>query len=317
MRYIIITCFALCVFATAQAQKADSIFVKLDDKGWYIPYRAKANETIFSIARKFHVPPAVLADHNGLNYQQEMPANKILNVPVAAYNYHKKSAQSSDARSIYFRATADVSLSKVARASQVTQKTIQDWNGMYDTELRKGQVLLVGWVLYDATDMSTKAVAGANSKPGIAVQNAPPPPKVATKEQPMVKKIDAYTTTTSWTVKKDTVAQRKDTLQPGEELYLSQTGEGLNVTEEKGTGVFFKRVGKSGDLFFAFHNTAKRGSIIKITNVGTEKTVYAKVIGPLPKTATYYNAVIGISADAKAELDAMDDRAWCAISYAP
>ena len=92
---------------------------------------------------------------------------------------------------------------------------------------------------------------------------------------------------------------------------------GPNATEEKGAAAFFKRVGTSSNgIFFAFHSMAKRGTILKVHNPGTGKTVYAKVIGTVPTTATYHNALIGLSSDARENLGVFEDKAWVQVSYA-
>jgi len=165
-------------------------------------------------------------------------------------------------------------------------------------------VLLVGWVLYDNTDMNINKTSVAKTDSGIKTVISAP-----------VKKDTVYVTGD------DTVAHivmNADTtvVSEGEQLFMAQTNDGIYVTEEKGTGVFFPRAGKSSNgIYFAFHNTAKRGTIIRIHNPGSDKTIYAKVIGTLPVRDAFYNALIGISSDAKSELETGGDKMWCEISW--
>jgi hypothetical protein len=100
---------------------------------------------------------------------------------------------------------------------------------------------------------------------------------------------------------------------------MMQTNSEQVVTEEKGTAVFFENKGKlsSSKVIYALHNTAKRGTIIKVYNPGTDKTVFVKVLGSIPDTKMYHNCVIGIGSSAKELLMVTEEKAWCELKYAP
>jgi LysM repeat protein len=290
------------------AQKTDSVFVSYDDEGWVIKHKVKAGETVLSLARHYHVPPAILADMNNVSYQQQLTPNSRIYIPLGAYNLiTAKPLNSQETRPIYRKVGEDERLYGIARKSGVSQRTIQKWNNLDYLELHKGQVLLVGWVLYDNTAI-----------------NKPPKEQVVKKETPVVAppsssiKVTMHVPDTIYYNPNDTLALADTMLSEGARLFNQQTFDGSSVTEEKGTAAFFKNIGLSNDgIYFAFHNTAKRGTIIKIYNPGTGKTVYAKVIGRLPVREIFHNAIIGISSDAKAELEVPGQKMWCEISYAP
>jgi hypothetical protein len=163
---------------------------------------------------------------------------------------------------------------------------------------------MVGWLLYDATDMN----GGTKPKSPIVTSY---PDMASDRKKSSTSDTVFYIPQT--VVGTDTVVM----LSEGERQFLEQTRDGLYVSEERGTAAFFKRAGQSANgIYFAFHNTAKRGTIIKVHNPGTEKTVYAKVIGPVPTTANFHKASIGISADAMRALDVRQEKAWVEISYA-
>lgn len=94
----------------------------------------------------------------------------------------------------------------------------------------------------------------------------------------------------------------------------------MYTADDKGAAVFFDMPGKvktGKGKYYAFHNLARRGAIVKIHNPGTDKTIFAKVLGPMPVNEKYHNCIIGISAGAKAKLGATSDKMWCELSYAP
>ncbi len=100
-----------------------------------------------------------------------------------------------------------------------------------------------------------------------------------------------------------------------ERLYLSQTGDEANIKEEKGPAVFYDAVGKAGSVYYGFHNGTSHGTIIKVYNPGNGKTIFVKVMGPIPDGKQYYNAIIGISGAAKAALGVTESRAWCELKF--
>ena len=115
-----------------------------------------------------------------------------------------------------------------------------------------------------------------------------------------------------------------DTLGMYGKIYMQQTAGERYVIEEKGSAVFFETPNKvksrygndaKNTLIYAFHNLAKRGTIIKVYNPGTDKYVFVKVMGPLPETKQYYNSLIGIGDDAKEILGIMEDKAWVELKY--
>ena len=290
---------------TTSAQQADSIFVVPDHKGWTINHLVKNGENVFTLSRRYHVPPAILSDANHVSYQQVLKPGTRFQIPVGAYNLLTSKPQTQDARPLYFRSTGEESLYSIARNTGVTQKTIQQWNNLYDTEIRKGQTMLVGWLLFDNTNIVEK------SKPPVANNSNI---KIETHDPLDRRRVQ---TDTIFIPMKDTLTH-VDTLSEGEALFLSQTGNGTIIVEDKGTAAFFKRAGRSENgIYFAFHNTARRGTIIKIFNPGTGKTVYAKVLGKIPVREIFHNAILGISSDAKAELGTGAQKMWCEISYAP
>jgi LysM repeat protein len=313
----------------ANAQKKDSLFVKLDEHGWYLPYKRFPGETIFSIARKYHVPPALMADYNHINFQQNINEVLKLQVPIAAYNFTK--SLTGETKPLYFRTNSETTLRQIAKTSQISQKTLQEWNNLSSNEIKNNQTLLVGWILYDATSTvpENKPTIPAPAKPKLfkdtshnsQIVTKPTPP--SSKTQPVVVRpleIPSKDTAKTVTEKIPVVPTPYDsTLNiEGEKLFLEQNISEEFATIERGSAAFFKRAGKTGNgVFYAFHNLAKRGTIIKVTNVGNERVIYARIIGPLPKTDAFYNSIIGISSDARTALDARDEKAWVEIKYAP
>lgn len=316
--------FTLAISTYSFAQKIDSLYVLHSNQGWVIRHKIKPKETIIKIARAYHVPPAILAANNGVTIQTALTPQASLWIPIAAYNLMSEGGMvTSEMRPIYHKLKADESLKTIAKNSNTQQKKLLEWNKISTTNLYEGQVLLVGWILYDATgSLAEESPIPIKEKKPISSNNSTPiaqPKPIRAQETPVTtseKKTDSvYYISTS---PKVNTTSDTDSVAPKtawELLYETQTGNEASVAHEKGPCVFF-RSNKSGTTsYYAFHNTAPKGTIIKVRNPGNGKVVYVKVLGTIPTTGMYHKAVIGIASSARAALGAMGDKVWCELSY--
>ncbi len=72
----------------------------------------------------------------------------------------------------------------------------------------------------------------------------------------------------------------------------------MSLTEESGAAVFYNLKSAAAGVYYAFHNMARKGSVIKIMNPANHRIIYAKVIGPIPRLKEYHNAIVGLSSNA-------------------
>lgn len=285
------------VKAVQQNSGADTLEVIFHKDDWAIPHLVKSGETLFALSTMYHVPPAILTDANDMSYQSKITPGTTVYIPFGAYNQAKNVSKNRvDVRPLKYKVRKYDNLYRLAHLAGVQQKKMQQWNGMSDNYIEEGMVLFVGWVLY--SDVKQDATAGSNNTP-------------ANKRYERISQNDPNVTIIR--------IPAKDTTPEIQKKYNLQTRDELVVTEEKGSAVFFENKGKlsATNTFFAFHNTAKPGTIIKVYNPGTDKTVFVKVLGPIPNTKMYHNSVIGISNGAKKALLVEEDKTWCELKYAP
>lgn len=294
-RFLLIILF-VCFNVNAFALKADSLYVISKNDKWYVMHTVKQGEDVFLLSRRYHVPPVMLANANEIDYQTVLKPGRTLLIPIGNYNQVSFKPSSAGYRNLYYRVGNNDNLSRISHFAGVQQQVMQQWNHLTDNTIQPGRVLSVGWILFDAIDAQPAPVAtAANSKTETAKGHKPDTMIVIRK------------------------GRKTDSLPKEQSLYLSQTDSGKNIMEEKGSVVFFGAASKikGTNMYFAFHNTARKGTIIKVHNPGNDKTVYVKVIGPLPETKQYYNSEIGINIGAKQALGISDDKGWVELSYAP
>ncbi len=296
--------FVLAFGGVLRAQPSDSLFVTPREDGWTIQHRVRNGETIFNLARRFHVPPLIFAESNGMTFENGLREGSIVAVPLGAYNLQRSQPQNTaESRTLYYRVRPGDDLFRISRSVDVPRKTLQTWNHLADEKVPTGQVLRVGWVLFDGTGLAVKPVPA----PAPAVPKAVVPAPDTQVRIPVVKRAPVQATLSG-----DSVLRGSS---PEEQSFLELVAAGVNFAVETGPAAFFPSSSKT--TLYAFHNIAPRGSVVRVRNPVNGRTIYAKVLGPLPGTKAYNKALIGLSAGARRGLGATGDaRLWCEVAYA-
>ena len=283
LRYLYLLLLVLSAPFT-YGQEADSIFAVRKGPGLAIAYTSKNGETVAMVANRFFSTQEKVESSSMVDGRKKLVAGTALIIPVTKENFHatKEPVGMDNQQPIYYHVREKDNISLISLLAGVQKQDMLLWNSLHGNTLQEGQPLFIGWVKVVTKD-------SINTANGIAYPS-----------------------------RKNTVATDNSKHAFGEmdSLYNVQTRNGTNTITEKGTAVFFEKAGNN-KIYYAFHNTSPRGTVIKVVNPGTGKTVYAKVLGPIPDTKLYANSIIGICNNAKEALGITDSKAWCELFYSP
>lgn len=284
LKYNFLAIVTLFSFA-AQAQEADSIFAMRKGPALAINYTSKARESVLMIANRFYSTPDKIESASMVDGKKKLPVGTSITIPLNKDNFHASREKTGidNQEEIYYKVREKDNVALIALLAGIQKQDLISWNSLHGNSLQEGQALFIGWV------------------------------KVVPKDSINLSNGLAYPSVRSNVVIKDTSTHSFGEL---DSLYGVQTRNGTNTISEKGAAVFFEKAG-SNKVYYAFHNTTQRGTVIKIINPGTGKMVYAKVLGPIPDTKLYANCVIGITSSAKDALGISENKAWCELVYAP
>jgi LysM repeat protein len=292
------------LFAT-QVRAQDTLWVKKIGGKPYVVHQVSSGEDIFMLSKRYSVPPAALADANNLNYQTGLDKGTKIWIPVDNYNFIRIESVIKS-RPIYYKVMPGEDLGDVGKIIHVAQSSIQRWNNLSLPEIKAGQPLQVGWIAFDATQvpfatqkkMVTQAPAKTNPQ-SVNTSNAPAVAKTQVKK-------DSVTTSLSDTA---------EAYSAYKSLYDQQVA-GQPSGNESGAAVFYPLKIKAPEgVYYAFHNTAAKGTIIKVSNPSNGRSIYAKVIGTIPNIVEYHNSIIALSTNAAKGLIAKEKRMFCKIEY--
>lgn len=320
----------ICLMYTASIGYSQSPQLKIEGTQgrFYLTHTVVAKENWYSIGRLFNCPPHDIASFNNMNFDKPLEVSIVINIPLTSGNFDQKQFKVSGESliPIYHEVGDKEWMYKISSIyNDVPVTSLEKWNKIKRDDVKKGTVLIVGY-LKVKTDLSPLAMGiSANpvnspaasdeqlksskttqpasvqtgNKPGQASQTASlsQPQKTAVSNVPNT----ATSTTTAIPVSNppERVNNYAITHSNGGFFSIDYTGTGKSVTGMAGT--FKSTSGWTDGKYYALMNGITVGSIIRITATNG-KTIYAKVLGQLPDMKESAGLLIRISNAASAEL---------------
>lgn len=283
---IILSFFSIVSFA----QEDDSIFAVKKGTSFVIRHVLKNRETHSMLAQRYYTSLIAIEGLNEFDVKKKLAIGDYVYIPLTNENYfiHKQPLEITDLNRLYYKVGEKDNMSLILsyfpprkNEKPMSKDELRTMNDMHGYNVSADQALFIGWIRMVPRD-------SANIARGFG-----------------------YPAPTKAVVEKDTVKHYFGGL---DATFNSTTSNGTNVLSEKGTAVFFDKPGKN-NVYFAFHNTTPRNTVIKVTNPGNNKTIFVKVIGPIPNTKNFANCIIAITSTAKDDLGLNDSRAWVELAY--
>ncbi len=285
LKYLSVFLLSILGFS-AIAQEADSIFAVRRGAKWAVKYELKQGENLRMLAHRFYVNERDIDFDIDFDKTKKPTPGTTVFIPAASQNYSLSKPSVLDTRDMhemYYHVGGHDDIGIISTYAGVTKTTMRMWNNLHGNTLAEGQVLFIGWLKMIGRD---------------------------TTENPL--RESAYPSQPKKVVAADT--SKLHIIGGLDTIYNRQTNNGMNVLTEKGTAVFFEKPGKLS-AYQAFHNVTPRGTIVKVFNPGTGKTIYVKVLGPIPDTKLFSGSIIGICDAAKEALGITESKAWVELSY--
>ncbi|MBO9727553.1 MAG: LysM peptidoglycan-binding domain-containing protein [Chitinophaga sp.] len=313
-------------FSAGAVQAQDTLQVQGTSPALYISHVVKKGENFYSLSRAYGIPPKEIAAANKVSMEQGLQLGHNLHIPLTAANFSQKA--DATGKPVYHKVTDKETLYRVSvNYNKVPLDNIRQWNNFSGDGLKKDSYVIIGFIKAGGAAAEAapkvekvKEKAATVAEPvETAVTPAPAPAPAPVKETvkkekekaaPVVEQpVETVATPTPPPARPAAANSSADF----EQLYAEQTNNGKKTTSEKGPGTWFKSnaVGK----YYALHNTAPRGTIIKVTNPLNGKAVYAKVLDVIPQMKANAGLIIKLSDSAMQALGNNETRFYCELSY--
>lgn len=272
----------------------------------------KKGETLYSLSKQYHVSVEQLAKANGLTANSGLRIGQPLTIPgkTSTPVQVPPSLQAKPVPAKVHTVTKGETIYSVSKKYGVTVNEIKQWNKLADANLRIGQKLVV-----------SKANSMAMYKP-ISVPSTPDTPyreedqRIRFQQQVMEPEPEVNDNTTV-AAKTEPVKQasgnngglRVTTANPVEyPVYFNNyPASGFKIKKERGAANYLMDE-TSGNQYLAFYNDAEVGSVIRVTNMLNQKTVFVKVIGKVPALDAQSEVMLKLSNKAAEELGANESK---------
>ena len=332
---------SLITFTTTilQAQTNETLLIKSNDKGLYVDHKVTPKENFYSMGRAFNVHPKHIAIFNGLDMAKGLSLGQTVKIPLSDTNFTQKTDKGIP---IYYVTGNGETLYRVSTNNKnVLMENLRKWNRLSTDKVPAGTKLIVGYLTTSEiqamavnnpsqkTETAAKpttgntdvAKTGVNTKPEQkkeAANNSEAKSGVTRTEQ---KKVEA-------TQPKEEAKKNVEVVQAKEFVKGKNTDQGYfktsfeqQVKEQPASkeqtvtsGIFKTASGWNDAKYYLLMNGAEPGTIVRITNPGNNKTIYAKLLGEMSDRQSQ-GLNIRISNAAANALDISTDKFMVTLNY--
>ena len=307
MKIVFLLCISLLVTVALMAQ---------DD---YLVHTVKGGETLSAIAKHFHTTTGDIMRLNGMNTKSILKIGAKIKIPPAA---SAKAASETASTAVPEPAAVVVpvpaapkketgtsqpivhsvgekeTLYGIGKKYKVSVPQITSWNNLKTTNIHKGQHLIVGYMTVGNAEAVPVNNTAADTKvtPQVIAAPAVIAPQTSTAIQ--VKKIETPVVQNGGSNDEGLFASFYQKV--GKEL------SGAAATFKTASGWLDKK-------YYVLMNNVTEGTVVKVAS--NNKTVYAKVLGPLPDIKEDSGLLVRISNAAAASLGISDNKFPVTVHY--
>jgi LysM repeat protein len=285
--------FFLLISAFSYAQ-SDVLIAKRSGEKLFLDHKVLPKENWYSIGRKYEISPKEIAPFNGLSMDKGLAIGQVLKIPLNGSNFNQES-ETKFINPVVHQLASKEGLFRVASEYGITVDQLKKWNRLSSDQVKSGDYLIVGFIKASSSENDL-----AQNTPVISEKVEP---EVKTIPQPEPKKpvlvVPARKADTK-TDEKKLASSTKEVVEPVAKkvkntgsslagtgyfsgLFTEQSKEGiLQNLEGFIYGVFKSTSGWEDEKFYVLLNEVVPGTIVRITLKGTEKSVFAKVLGSVP-----------------------------------
>jgi len=271
-------------------------------------HTVKQGETLYSISRQYGVSVNDLVAANGSDIRSGLKIGQKINLATAANGVAGTAITlpAANSTSKVHIVNRGETLYAICKKHNVTLQDIKAWNKLSDLDIRPGQKLLV-------------------SKPGTTVaykpRSVPSTPDTPYQEED----IRPRTAQTPVKTEANVVAEKAiletpqvksastEVVKPSPvsaeypDVFNQYSLQGLKLKKARGTANYLTAE-TSGNQNLAFYNNAESGSIIRVTNMLNQKTIFVKVLGKVPAMDIQQEVMLKLSSKAAEELGAAESK---------
>ncbi|MEP6926869.1 MAG: LysM peptidoglycan-binding domain-containing protein [Ginsengibacter sp.] len=331
VKWLSVFIIAFVIADNSYAQKNNLVIEGITPK-LFISHKVISKENFYSISRMYNVPPKEIAAYNNLQFENGLNVGELIRIPLTENNFSQSESE-TNAKSlpVYHSVQPKEGLYRVSlNYNKVSIITLKKWNHLQSDNVSSGTSLIVGYlkVSKNESPLANKGVkSNTNGAEDTKTETKPEPvkPDINPERLPPVKNPDInkqekkdVPETDEHKVTKTSVNTKSNINFSGgyfKKLYNDQSENKTPVSVNGNAGTFKSTSGWQDGKYYCFNNEAAPGTIIKITDNSTNKSVYAKVLDAIPDIKQNSDLAVIVSNAAAEELGAGDVKFDCTLNY--
>ena len=296
----------------------------------YVEHTVLPKENFYSLGRTYNVNPKELASYNHLHFQSGLDIGQIMKIPLTKTNFTQstKVEPNYNLVPVYHTVVAGETLYRLGvNYNKVSLAYLKKWNNMSTDAVSVGSKMIVGYLKVDKNLSTLENKASNTASNEVVKEQKESNPVLPTKPQPTPPPQQVTETAPA----RQPNPEAKKAAQPAvnvveksnggfsggffKQLYAEQTGNKSNQNKSGTGGVFKSTSGWKDGKYYCFSNDATAGTVLKITNNSTGKSIFAKVLDTIPAIQQNEGLIVVISNAAASELGAGDNKFDCVVNF--
>ena len=315
----------LNLFPMAAMTQDKVLIVEGSSPHLYLNHTVQARENFYSIGRMYNLNPKEIAPFNNIQMTKGLNPGQVLKIPLIEANFIQKNQATAGEvlLPVYYNVKEKEGLYRIGiNHNKLSVESLKKLNNLKSEEVDAGAGLVVGFLrvkkeqVWNLTgrDNQIKENKKINNEPVDTVKatnefrNVKEEAKIIVKEEEKKENVPVITQVNN--------AERTD-FGGGffKELYDQQVNTNTTMEGSGTSGVFKSKSGRNDGKYYCLFNNTVPGTIIKITNSSTGKSVYVKVLDQMPDIKQNNGLLIQVSNAAADQLGAGENNFKCTINY--
>jgi LysM repeat protein len=324
-KWLLFVFFTIITSCSLLAQ--NSLEIKGTSPDLYLKHTVLPKESIYSVGRLYNVSPKELAAYNHLQMESGLSVGQELKIPLDKNNFTQSDAKAGtdELVPVYHIVEPKETLYRLfVNYNKVPITSLQKWNNLQSDALSEGSQMIVGYLKVDKAQ-SSLAAQTINGAGQVAVapkpeekKNEPAVEKAVIKAPDPVKKETSVAPAGESNVTVRNVNTKSSVNFSGgyfRKVYDQQVENKSPLNNSGSGGIFKSTSGWQDGKYYCFNNDAAPGSIVKVTDNASGKSVYAKVLDAIPDIKQNAGLSVILSNAAAEELGAGENKFDCVVSY--
>jgi LysM repeat protein len=312
--FILFTLLSIVTISFAQSNHTTHTIVK--------------GETLSSLAKKYHSSVGDIMRLNNMNDKSVLRTGQKIKIP--SKQTKETTAKTTTAKPVATETATKKTTTKkqqtvhtvgsketlyaIGKKYNVSVNQIKEWNHLTADNIRGGQKL----VIYPTAteDIKTEITPAKNTvaETAIAAKTIQPEPQLTKPTETATKQPEEKTIMADFTVnpKQENTVKEDYSKVSSKGYFATQYTKGKNELSGD-AGILKSSSGWEDKKYYILINSIEANSIVKISS--NNKTIYAKVLGPLPDIKEDNGLLLRLSNAAAASLDINETRFNVTVSY--